>query len=83
MQVMGLQLRPAQWIWQLQKGILSETGFPSCARHVYRVDGLKETLSPNQREDNQQARVPLATVGWAYGKPHQNALVTMGGMWNS
>jgi len=55
----------------------------SCARHVYRVDGLKETLSPNQREDNQQARVPLATVGWAYGKPHQNALVTMGGMWNS
>jgi len=34
-----------------------------CARHVYQADGLKETLSPNQREDNQQARAPLATVG--------------------
>ena len=34
-----------------------------CARHVYRADGLRETLPPNQREGNQQARAPLATVG--------------------
>ena len=33
------------------------------ARHVCRADGLKETLSPNQREDNHKARASLATVG--------------------
>src|SRR5690554_4608381 len=39
------------------------TGPFLCARHVYRADGLRETLPPNQREGNQQARAPLATVG--------------------
>ena len=33
-----------------------------CAWHAYCADGLKEALSPNQREDNQQARASLATV---------------------
>ena len=33
-----------------------------CARHAYRADGLREALSPNQWEDNQQARASLATV---------------------
>jgi hypothetical protein len=33
-----------------------------CAWHAYCADGLKEALSPNQREDNQQARASLVTV---------------------
>jgi hypothetical protein len=33
-----------------------------CAWHAYCADGLKEALSPNQREDNQQARATLVTV---------------------
>ncbi len=33
-----------------------------CAWHAYCADGLKEALSPNQWEDNQQARTLLVTV---------------------
>lgn len=36
--------------------------FLVCAWHAYCADGLKEALSPNQREDNQQARATLVTV---------------------
>ena len=37
--------------------------FPSLfARHACRADGLKETLSPNQQEDNHKARASPVTV---------------------
>ncbi|WP_282432343.1 hypothetical protein [Desulfotomaculum nigrificans] len=38
--------------WQRKLAQHKLLGYNMFARHVCRADGLKETLSPNRREDN-------------------------------